>query len=223
MNRPSKAVTQAKKVAPPAVPDVFRHSGSSFGSAGYASSEDSCFLSGSGPGGTTDDGSYGMPSGKSPGPIFTHPGFAFPPVVGKYAHAEDQGANYWWTYEYCDINKWLSYHGAIEHRSNTAYSILYRTTFYYSCSVCIRIDIRWYRRDALLQYLATKRTRALSFCNLFGRDSKNVKIPATDETFLSLRARLRQLSVGMSKFVRSLNHYTVVSFHIPFFSFPLVR
>lgn len=91
MSRPSKAVTQAKKVAPPAVPDVFRHSGSSFGSAGYASSEDSCFLPGSGPGGTTDDGSYGMPSGKSPGPIFTHPGFAFPPVVGKYAHAEDQG------------------------------------------------------------------------------------------------------------------------------------
>lgn len=93
MSRPSKAVTQAKKVAPPAVPDVFRHSGSSFGSAGYASSEDSCFLSGSGPGGTTDDGSYGIPSGKSPGPIFTHPGFAFPPVVGKYAHAEDQGAS----------------------------------------------------------------------------------------------------------------------------------
>ncbi|XP_025996410.1 caskin-1 isoform X1 [Solenopsis invicta] len=91
MSRPSKAVTQAKKVAPPAVPDVFRHSGSSFGSAGYASSEDSCFLSGSGPGGTADDGSYGMPSGKSPGPIFTHSGFAFPPVIGKYAHAEDQG------------------------------------------------------------------------------------------------------------------------------------
>ncbi|XP_026299346.1 caskin-1-like isoform X2 [Apis mellifera] len=91
MNRPSKAVTQAKKVAPPAVPDVFRHSGSSFGSAGYASSEDSCFLPGSGPGGTTDESSYGVPSGKSPGPIFTHPGFAFPPVVGKYAHAEDQG------------------------------------------------------------------------------------------------------------------------------------
>lgn len=91
MNRPSKVVTQAKKVAPPAVPDVFRHSGSSFGSAGYASSEDSCFLPGSGPGGTTDDCSYGISSGKSPGPIFTHPGFAFPPVVGKYAHAEDQG------------------------------------------------------------------------------------------------------------------------------------
>ncbi|XP_076757392.1 uncharacterized protein LOC143432257 isoform X2 [Xylocopa sonorina] len=91
MNRPSKSVTQAKKVAPPAVPDVFRHSGSSFGSAGYASSEDSCFLSGNGPGGTMDEGSYGVPSGKSPGPIFTHPGFAFPSIVGKYAHAEDQG------------------------------------------------------------------------------------------------------------------------------------
>ncbi|XP_012271629.1 caskin-1 isoform X3 [Orussus abietinus] len=107
MSRPSKAVTQAKKVAPPAVPDVFRHSGSSFGSAGYASSEDGCFLptagggaAGPGPGpgpgngngvGAPDDASYGMPSGKSPGPVFTHPGFAFPPIVGKYAHAEDQG------------------------------------------------------------------------------------------------------------------------------------
>lgn len=92
MSRPSKAVTQVKKVAPPAVPDVFRHSGSSFGSAGYASSEDGCFLSsGTGGGGAGDDGSYGMPSGKSPGPIFTHPGFAFPPIVGKYTHAEDQG------------------------------------------------------------------------------------------------------------------------------------
>ncbi|XP_033213629.1 caskin-2 isoform X1 [Belonocnema kinseyi] len=92
MSRPSKAVTQVKKVAPPAVPDVFRHSGSSFGSAGYASSEDGCFLSsGTGGGGAVDDGSYGMPSGKSPGPIFTHPGFAFPPIVGKYTHAEDQG------------------------------------------------------------------------------------------------------------------------------------
>ncbi|XP_008560833.3 uncharacterized protein LOC103580732 isoform X2 [Microplitis demolitor] len=90
MSRPSKAVTQVKKVAPPAVPDVFRHSGSSFGSAGYASSEDGGFLS-SGGGAPGDDGSYGMPAGKSPGPIYTHPGFAFPPVVGKYAHAEDQG------------------------------------------------------------------------------------------------------------------------------------
>ncbi|XP_034936267.1 caskin-2 isoform X2 [Chelonus insularis] len=91
MSRPSKAVTQVKKVAPPAVPDVFRHSGSSFGSAGYASSEDGGFLS-SGGGAPGDDGSYGMPAGKSPGPIYTYSGFAFPPVVGnKYAHAEDQG------------------------------------------------------------------------------------------------------------------------------------
>jgi len=40
-------VPQVKKVAPPAVPDVFRHSGSSFGSAGYSSSEDGCFITGS--------------------------------------------------------------------------------------------------------------------------------------------------------------------------------
>ncbi|XP_031788036.1 caskin-1 isoform X2 [Nasonia vitripennis] len=128
MSRPSKAVTQAKKVAPPAVPNDFRHSGSSFGSAGYASSEDgSCFLpgglqphgsgggvvnsmnltggghglgapgscgpnGGGGGGGGGDDGPYGMPAGKSPGPIFSHPGFSFPAMVGKYAqHAEDQG------------------------------------------------------------------------------------------------------------------------------------
>jgi hypothetical protein len=46
MSRPPKPVPQVKKVAPPAVPDVFRHSGSSFGSAGYSSSEDGCFISG---------------------------------------------------------------------------------------------------------------------------------------------------------------------------------
>lgn len=40
MSRPPKPVVQAKRVAPPAVPDVYRHSGSSFGSAGYGSSED---------------------------------------------------------------------------------------------------------------------------------------------------------------------------------------
>ncbi|KAG8257945.1 hypothetical protein J6590_039494, partial [Homalodisca vitripennis] len=40
MSRPPKPVVQVKKVAPPAVPDSqagFRHSGSSFGSAGYSS------------------------------------------------------------------------------------------------------------------------------------------------------------------------------------------
>ncbi|KAK3920860.1 Caskin-2 [Frankliniella fusca] len=40
MSRPAKSAPLAKKVAPPAVPGVFRHSGSSFGSAGYCSSED---------------------------------------------------------------------------------------------------------------------------------------------------------------------------------------
>ncbi|XP_014206021.1 caskin-2 isoform X2 [Copidosoma floridanum] len=115
MSRPSKAVTQVKKVAPPAVPNDFRHSGSSFGSAGYASSEDGFLPPGSNPngapnpgmanqpvggmpghaGGTgpnqVDDANYGMPAGKSPGPMFTHPGFTFPSMVNKYAHAEDQG------------------------------------------------------------------------------------------------------------------------------------
>lgn len=40
MSRPPKPAATAKKVAPPAVPHEFRHSGSSFGSAGYGSSED---------------------------------------------------------------------------------------------------------------------------------------------------------------------------------------
>lgn len=40
MSRPPKPISQAKRVAPPAVPDIYRHSGSSFGSAGYCSSED---------------------------------------------------------------------------------------------------------------------------------------------------------------------------------------
>lgn len=130
MSRPSKAVTQAKKVAPPAVPNDFRHSGSSFGSAGYASSEDggTCYLAPAGVvppnsvlgqlqqqqqqhlqqqqqqqqqhqqtvviGNPGDEPAYGMlPAGKSPGPMFSHPGFTFPSMVSKYAaaHAEDQG------------------------------------------------------------------------------------------------------------------------------------
>lgn len=40
MSRPPKPAAQAKRVAPPAVPDIYRHSGSSFGSAGYGSSDD---------------------------------------------------------------------------------------------------------------------------------------------------------------------------------------
>ncbi|XP_023315726.1 caskin-2 isoform X2 [Trichogramma pretiosum] len=122
MSRPSKSVTQAKKVAPPAVPNDFRHSGSSFGSAGYASSEDgsSCYVTagtllqsssivgvapmqpsgnnsvvGSGGGGQSVvvdvDSPYGMTTGKSPNPMYNHPGFTFPSMANKYAHAEDQG------------------------------------------------------------------------------------------------------------------------------------
>lgn len=44
MSRPPKPTATAKKVAPPAVPHEFRHSGSSFGSAGYASSEEPTYL-----------------------------------------------------------------------------------------------------------------------------------------------------------------------------------
>lgn len=57
MSRPPKPAATAKKVAPPAVPHEFRHSGSSFGSAGYASSEDAGFLA------PTD--TPGVPRGKN--------------------------------------------------------------------------------------------------------------------------------------------------------------
>lgn len=40
MSRPPKPAQQAKRVAPPAIPDIYRHSGSSFGSAGYGSCEE---------------------------------------------------------------------------------------------------------------------------------------------------------------------------------------
>lgn len=43
-SRLPKPTPQAKRVTPPAVPDVYRLSGSSFGSAGYSSSEDGAFL-----------------------------------------------------------------------------------------------------------------------------------------------------------------------------------
>lgn len=46
MSRPPKSIQQAKRVAPPAVPDIYRHSGSSFGSAGYGSCEESAAASG---------------------------------------------------------------------------------------------------------------------------------------------------------------------------------
>lgn len=51
MSRPPKPAATVKKVPPPAVPHEFRHSGSSFGSAGYASSEDAGFLANNDPSG----------------------------------------------------------------------------------------------------------------------------------------------------------------------------
>ncbi|XP_068901772.1 caskin-1 isoform X4 [Tenebrio molitor] len=84
MSRPPKPAATAKKVAPPAVPHEFRHSGSSFGSAGYASSEDAGFLAPSDPPGVPrdDHSDYGSTvsssTGKSPGPIFPAPTFTFP-------------------------------------------------------------------------------------------------------------------------------------------------
>lgn len=39
MSRLPKRMQQAKRVAPPAVPEIYRHSGSSFGSAGYGSDD----------------------------------------------------------------------------------------------------------------------------------------------------------------------------------------
>lgn len=46
MSRLPKRQQQAKRVAPPAVPDIFRHSGSSFGSAGYGSCDDTTNMGG---------------------------------------------------------------------------------------------------------------------------------------------------------------------------------
>ncbi|XP_059469883.1 caskin-2 isoform X3 [Neocloeon triangulifer] len=81
---PNKQPAQVKKVAPPSVPEVYRHSGSSFGSAGYSSSEDGCFLPPpdpslreephSGPG----DPAFAGIQGKSPGAQFNYPAFTFP-------------------------------------------------------------------------------------------------------------------------------------------------
>uniref|UniRef100_A0A1B6DRJ2 SAM domain-containing protein n=1 Tax=Clastoptera arizonana TaxID=38151 RepID=A0A1B6DRJ2_9HEMI len=104
MSRPPKPVVPLKKVAPPAVPDAgFRHSGSSFGSAGYSSAgEDHVFHDPNRDGYDTDV--YGM-AGKSPGqfnyPAFTFPGPQYTQVPGStkasmyYHHQlslqEDQG------------------------------------------------------------------------------------------------------------------------------------
>ncbi|GLV35027.1 caskin [Carabus blaptoides fortunei] len=84
MSRAPKPVATAKKVPPPAVPHEFRHSGSSFGSAGYASSEDAVFLAPSETSGVPrdDHSDYGSTvsggAGKSPGPIYPNTTFTFP-------------------------------------------------------------------------------------------------------------------------------------------------
>lgn len=88
MSRPPKPAPLAKKVPPPAVPEVYRHSGSSFGSAGYASSEDGYL--------PPPDGQSSISDGASPGVggQFTYQAFTFP-GKGMYYHQqslqEDQG------------------------------------------------------------------------------------------------------------------------------------
>ncbi|XP_065218052.1 uncharacterized protein ckn isoform X3 [Planococcus citri] len=80
MNRPQKCAPQIKKVAPPSVPDnsTYRHSGSSFSSAGYSSSgEDSCFSDPISKDGLDGGECYGMP-GRSPNSQFNYPAFTFP-------------------------------------------------------------------------------------------------------------------------------------------------
>lgn len=77
MSRPPKPVAQVKKVAPPAVPEAgFRHSGSSFGSAGYSSAGEDHVFHEQGRDGYDVGDIYGM-SGKSPGQ-FNYPAFTFP-------------------------------------------------------------------------------------------------------------------------------------------------
>ncbi|XP_054281765.1 uncharacterized protein LOC128999342 isoform X2 [Macrosteles quadrilineatus] len=80
MSRPNKPVVQIKKVAPPAVPDCqagFRHSGSSFGSAGYSSAGEDHGFTDPGRDGYEVGDVYGM-AGKSPGGQFNYPAFTFP-------------------------------------------------------------------------------------------------------------------------------------------------
>lgn len=76
MNRQnSKTAPVIKKVNPPQVPD-FRHSGSSFGSAGYSSSGEDTFADANKEGYDVTD-CYAM-AGKSPGAQFNYPAFTFP-------------------------------------------------------------------------------------------------------------------------------------------------
>ncbi|XP_066907168.1 uncharacterized protein ckn isoform X2 [Halyomorpha halys] len=66
---------QAKKVAPPAVPEpAFRNSGSSFGSAGYSSAGEDIFKDGF----EMSEGVYSVGPSKSPAGSFNYPAFTFP-------------------------------------------------------------------------------------------------------------------------------------------------
>ncbi|XP_039289747.1 caskin-2 isoform X2 [Nilaparvata lugens] len=110
MSRPPKPAAQVKKVAPPAVPDTggniggggFRHSGSSFGSAGYGSAGEDhpVVTSFHEPPHISRDGydvneMYAM-SGKSPGGQFNYPAFTFPgPQYTQVVHGNTKSAVYY--------------------------------------------------------------------------------------------------------------------------------
>ncbi|GLH08945.1 Uncharacterized protein GBIM_14098 [Gryllus bimaculatus] len=102
--RPPKATPQVKKVPPPAVPDVFRHSGSSFGSsasAGYSSAGEEGFLTpaadaaASQPREGCDHAEVYAMANKSPGSQFSYPAFTFPgPQYTQLMHAGKGSAYY---------------------------------------------------------------------------------------------------------------------------------
>ncbi|KAK7868695.1 hypothetical protein R5R35_008223 [Gryllus longicercus] len=103
MSRPPKATPQVKKVPPPAVPDVFRHSGSSFGSsasAGYSSAGEEGFLTpaadaASQPREGCDHAEVYAMANKSPGSQFSYPAFTFPgPQYTQLMHAGKGSAYY---------------------------------------------------------------------------------------------------------------------------------
>ncbi|CAH0385482.1 unnamed protein product [Bemisia tabaci] len=95
MNRQPKAGAQMKKVAPPQVPETaFRHSGSSFGSAGYGSAgEEPVFHDAPVRDGYDMTDCYGPP-GKSPGSQFSYPQFTFPGQPYIHINAAKATAHY---------------------------------------------------------------------------------------------------------------------------------
>uniref|UniRef100_A0A0A9ZHV5 Caskin-2 n=1 Tax=Lygus hesperus TaxID=30085 RepID=A0A0A9ZHV5_LYGHE len=92
MSRAGKPA-QAKKVAPPAVPDsAFRNSGSSFGSAGYSSAGEDVIFHDNRDGYEMSDGIYSMGPGKSPS-TYPYPAFTFPGPQ-QYNHVGKSSAYY---------------------------------------------------------------------------------------------------------------------------------